>query len=112
MTKDKRYARSEFRYNYYTKHPNYVFEESGNNYKSVGITHKKYTRLNKKWHKNMPLKQNPQKNKADSSFARFGVITQNKNTYSSVQKNFRFSKTDMANVKAKIRNYKNYRRKK
>lgn len=108
----KRYARNEFRYNYKTKHYNYIFEEDGKLLHGVGITHQKRTRLKNKWYKNMPLKQNPQQNKIEKSYIRSGYIAQNKNTFGKVDKRFAFrNDTDKANVKSKIRHFKNERRK-
>ena len=111
--KVKRFARNEFRYNYVTQHPNYIFEEEGNKYHSIGITHHKKTRdKNKKWHKNMPLYQNPQKNKKQKSYMRYGFITQNKKTYGNVDMRYSWSASDKMKVRTKIHTYKNIRRKK
>lgn len=112
---NKRKTKSEFRYNYNTKHMNYVFEEDGNKFHSVGITHNKSTWDNKKKkrRKNMPLRQNPQKGKKARSFIRYGVIVDKKNNYSKrPSSGYRFSNGDLKNVKSKIRNYKNRRRNK
>ena len=39
-----RKSRNEFRFNYNTNHPNYIFYEDNGRYKSVGLTHhKNYT---------------------------------------------------------------------
>jgi len=112
MSKRKRYTKSEFRYNYNTKHMNYVFEEDGNDYHSLGLTHQRRTcDKKKKWHKNMPLSYNPQKNKTKKSYIRYGVISQNKKTYGGIDKRFQFSAKEKSKVKSKIRNYKNNRRK-
>ncbi len=108
----KRFAKNEFRYNYYTKHENFIFEEDGDNFHSLGLTHNKQTKdKNKKWHKNMPLNKNPQKNKTETSYLRYGVITQNKKTFSNKpDKRFVFDDSDKASVKSKIRNYKKKRK--
>ena len=111
--KVKRYSRNEFRYNYKTKHPNYIFEEDGRNYHAIGITHKKRTRdKNKKWRKNIPLCKNPQKNKTDKSYLRYGIITQNKRTFSNVDNRFLFSSDDKPKARAKIHIYKKQKKKK
>lgn len=113
--KNKRISKNEFRYNYTHNHMNYIFEEDGNKYHSVGITHDNTTWDNKKKKRrnNMPLLQNPQINKNDPSYIRYGIITDKKNNYSrKIARNFRFSNSDYKNVKSKIRNYKNRRRKK
>lgn len=114
MPKQKRYSRNEFRYNKNTKHYNYVFEEDGNKFHSIGLTHKNYTYDNKKrkWRKNMPLDKNPQKSKSDNVFVRYGIITSKKDNYGDKRNNFEFSRSDFSNVKVKVRNYKNQRRKK
>ena len=39
----KKKSKNEFRYNNTTKHPNYVFEEFGDKYHSLGLTHKEET---------------------------------------------------------------------
>lgn len=44
MSKRKRKSKNEFRYNYSTKHMNYVFEENGQNYHSFGLTTQKRIR--------------------------------------------------------------------
>ena len=112
--KNKRKSKNEFRYNYTHKHMNYVFEEDGKKYHSVGITHDRTTwdSRKRKRHKNMPLQQNPQRNKNEPSYIRYGIITDKKENYSKrVATNFNFSSDDFKNVKSKIRNYKNKRRK-
>ena len=95
-------SKNEFRYNFDSRHPNYIFGESRNKYKSLGITHKDKT-FNQK---NMPLKCNPNKLDKSKAYIRYGVITSKKTNYSKKLKNYGFSKSDYANVKSKIRNYK------
>ena len=106
--KNKRYARNEFRYNYKTKHPNYIFEEDGQKYHAIGITHKRKT-FGKF---NTTLSYNIQENKTGKSRLRNGIITSNKNSFSSTRTGYRFHKEDMPKVRAKIKLYKNNRRKK
>ena len=107
MTKQKRLSKNEFRYNYNTKHMNYVFEEQGKKYHSLGLTHQKKT-FGKK---NMPLSQNPQKNAKGKSYIRNGIITDNKRSYSQkTYKNFSFANADKPNIKSKIRYYKSRRK--
>ena len=60
----------------------------------------------------MPLKENPQGNKKEKSFARYGVIEERKRYFGRPLKNYKFSKRDFKNVKSKIRNYKKNRNKK
>ena len=104
--RQKRKAKSEFRYNFDTKHMTYVFEEDKNRLHSVGITHDKKT-FGKK---NMPLENNPQKNHNEKAYIRNGIINKKKSSYSKkINKNFRFSKKDFPKVKSKIRNYKKHR---
>ena len=110
----KRKARNEFRYNYNTKHMTYVFEEDKKKFHSIGITHDDTTWDNKKKKRrhNLSLVKNPQRNHTESSFIRFGIVTDKQINYSKKPAhNFIFSKTDFRNVKSKIRNYKNRRRK-
>lgn len=110
--KNKQQTKNEFRYNHKTKHMNYVFEEDGTDYHSLGLTHEKTTRdKKKKKRQNMPLDKNPQKNRKEKSYIRYGVITQDKKTYGKKDKRFEFSEEDKPKVKSKIRNYKNNRRK-
>ena len=113
MARNKRKARNEFRYNFSTKHMNYVFEEDGKNYHSLGLTTKRYTRGKRNLYmKNMPLSINPKKNDNRKSYIRFGIISQNKKSFANkTDKRFKFSKDDYFNVKSKIRNYKKYRKK-
>ena len=114
MTKNKRYSKNEFRYNYYTNHTNYIFEEDGNNYHSLGLTHQRKTfdNRNNKWRKNLPLFNNPNKKDNSKSYVRYGVITQNRKTFSnSVDNRFMFSENDMPKVKSIVRKYKTVRHK-
>ena len=110
----KRKTKNEFRYNKITKHHNYIFEEDGDDFHSLGLTSHNATRDRKnKWHTNMPLDNNPKRNdtKHEHSYIRYGYITQNKNTFGKVDRRFNFSNTDMPKVKSKIRKFKNKRRK-
>lgn len=105
--KNKRKTKNEFRYNYDTKHMNYVFEEEGKRFHSVGITHE-----NKTFGKtNMPLNNNPQEGKTEKSYIRNGIVTNKKSSYARHPDNrFLFEKEDFKNVKSKIRKYKSIRR--
>ncbi len=111
--KTKRTAKNEFRYNNQTKHPNYIFEEQGNRYHSLGITHHETTKDKKgRKHKNMPLKNNPDKGDSNGAYIRYGVITDKKKNYSErTIKRLKFSEDDFALVKSKVRNYKKERKK-
>lgn len=107
--KQKRKARNEFRFNHDTNHMNYVYEEVGDEYKSIGLTTKDETF----GRKNMPLKKNPKKGDTGDSYIRNGSIKDNKKSYSKkAAKNYQFSKEDMANVKSKIRHHKKNEKKK
>lgn len=111
MKRNKRKSRNEFRYNYFTKHHNFVFEVDGNKYHALGLTTKRFTRdKNKKWHMNMPLTNNPKLGDNRKSYIRYGYITQDKNTFGKVDKRFLFSGIDKSKVKSKIRYFKNKRR--
>lgn len=104
----KQLRKNEFRYNNTTKHPNYVFEEFGNKYHSLGITHKEKT-FGKK---NMPLSDNPDKRKKEKAFIRNGIITDKKKNYSKKNINsMNFSLEDFPKVKSKIRNFKKRQKK-
>lgn len=108
MYSNKRYSKNEFRFNRKTKHMNYIFEEDSKNYRGVGLTHNPWTRDRyKKYHKNMPLEVNPQKNKFEKSYVRYGYITQSKRQFGQPDNRFEFSQKDKGNVKAKIRHFKN-----
>lgn len=100
--KDKLEPKNEFRYNFNKRHKQYVFGETETKYKSLGITHEAET-FGKK---NMPLKDNPQKGKTEKAYIRNGIVSDKKRYYSEPIKNHEFSKEDMGNVKAKVRNYK------
>ena len=106
--KNKKISKNEFRYNYDTKHPSYVFMEDENKYKAFGLTHKNKT-FNKT---NMPLSKNPNPDDENTSYLRNGVVSSKKKNFSPILKNFVFSDEDFKNVKSKIRNYKNKIRKK
>ena len=88
--------RNEFRYNINAKHPNYIFEVEE---KTFGI-------------KNAPLKVNPKKTDKRKSYMRNGVVNGTHYDYSKkTMKNMQFSREDLPNVKAKIRNAKKNRKK-
>lgn len=101
--------RSEFRYNTDTLHPQYVFRYEDRNYTSVGLTHEPET-FNRK---NMPLKNNPKKGDTRPAYIRNGIVHGSYKAYGNKRtlKNMIFSPVDKANVKSKIRNYKNRQRK-
>lgn len=104
-------ARSEFRFNLNTNHPNYIFEidEKKDGYRAIGITHDPAT-FEKA---NMPLKVNPKKGDKEKSYVRNGFIEADHKQFSRKRlKNMQFSPEDMPNVKSKIRKYKTERRKK
>ncbi|MCD8372196.1 MAG: hypothetical protein LUD27_02715 [Clostridia bacterium] len=105
-SRDSPKARDEFRFNNNTNHPNYIFEESNGRYRGMGITHEPVT-FGKK---NMPLKVNPQIKDTRKAYVRNGTISEKKKYYSKNTLNdYKFS--DIANVKAKKRNYKKNRKK-
>lgn len=99
---NKKIPKNEFRYNYDTKHPNYIFLETGNKYRSFGITHKDKT-FNKS---NMPLIQNPNPSDKKNSYLRHGVVSSKKSNYGKKLDNFSFNDVDFKNVKSKVRHYK------
>lgn len=104
-------ARSEFRFNVITDHPNYIFEadDSNDKYFAVGLTHEAET-FGKA---NMQLKHNPKKGDPRASYVRNGIIEDGKRSFGRKKlKNMQFSSEDMPNVKSKIRKYKTERRKK
>lgn len=108
MRRNKRKSRNEFRYNYETGHMNYIFEEDSKRYHGLGITHKSKTY----GRKNMPLENNPQRGKTRKSYLRYGYISNYKYKFANkTDKRFSFSKSDLKNVKSKIRNFKSHRRK-
>ncbi len=95
--------KNEFRYNFTEQHKSYVFGEIGDEYRSVGLTHRDTTF----GIKNMPLKNNPQKHRTEQSNIRNGIVSDKKVNYSKrTIKNLLFTHDDFANVKSKIRNYK------
>lgn len=102
--------RNEFRYNINAKHPNYIFEvdEENNAWRAIGITHESETF----GIKNAPLKVNPKRTDKRESYMRNGIVSGNHGDFSrKPMKNMKFSKEDMPNVKAKIRNDKKKRKK-
>ena len=101
--KKKVEPKAEFRFNHKTGHMNYVFGETEEDYKSVGLTSKETT-FGKK---NMPLEKNPKKGDSGKSYIRNGIISDRKGSYSEkIAKNYEFSEEDKPKVKSKIRNYK------
>ena len=104
-------ARSEFRFNIDTGHPNYIFEADNKNkkYSAVGLTHEKKT-FGKS---NMPLKNNPKKGDKKPAYVRNGIIEDGQRSFSRRKiRNMEFSEADLPNVKSKIRKHKSERRKK
>ena len=102
--------RNEFRYNINAKHPNYIFEvdEKNDAWRAIGITHEEKTF----GITNTPLKVNPKKTDKRKSYMRNGIINGNHGDYSKkTMKNMQFSREDLPNVKAKIRNAKKNRKK-
>ena len=96
-------SRNEFRHNYSTGHPNYIYGETKNRYQGVGITHESVTF----GRKNMPLSVNPQKGKTEKAYIRNGFISDKKSNFRKKPlTNFSFSESDFANVKSKIRHKK------
>lgn len=59
----------------------------------------------------MPLEKNPRKNHTEKAYIRNGYNRKAHKYYGKIQKDFAFSPTDFANVKAKIRAYKKNRKK-
>lgn len=100
--------KNEFRFNHAQGHINYIFGESGEKYKSVGLTHQSET-FGKK---NMPLKKNPEKGNNSQAYIRNGIISDKKKYYGKPEKKYQFDDEDKKNVKSKIRHYKNEQRKK
>lgn len=112
--KNKKISKNEFRYNYDTKHMNYVFEEDNKRYHALGLTTKSRTKdKNGVARKNMKLNTNPEKdNFAEDSYIRYGYITGRINSFSKkTSKKFAFDVEDFKNVKSKIRKYKSNRKK-
>jgi len=104
--KNKIIPKNEFRFNYSTGHPNYIYGETDKRYKGVGITHESET-FGKK---NMPLIQNPQKGKSEKAYIRNGYVSDKKSNFNKKPlKDFSFSKEDFANVKSKIRHKKRHK---
>ena len=104
-------ARSEFRFNFRTSHPNYIFEadEKRKKYSAVGITHEEKTF----GRNNMPLKNNPKKGDKKPAYVRNGIIEDGQRSFGRRKiKNMEFSEADLPNVKSKIRKHKSERRKK
>ena len=95
-------VKNEFRFNRNINHNTYVFGDDGKKYKAIGITHSSKT-FGKK---NMPLEENPQKNKKEKAYIRNGIVSDKHSHFDKPKKNFNFSKNDFAKVKSKIRNYK------
>ena len=101
--KNKKYeSKNEFRFNYDTNHPNYIFGKSGRKYKAMGLTHKEETF----GRKNMPLDKNPDPSDKEKAYIRNGIISSKIQNYvDKPLKNLKFSESDMSKVKSKRRNY-------
>lgn len=100
--KNKKISKNEFRYNYDTKHPTYIFLESNGKYRSFGLTHQDKT-FNKK---NMPLNVNPNVMDNSKAYIRNGVVSSKKSNFGKILNNYRFDSSDIKNVKSKVRHYK------
>ena len=105
--------KNEYRYNHKTGHMNYIFAETAEKKKAVGIKSEPTTF----GRKNMRLKEDPKRNpkakKVETPHVRNGIISTSEKAFKRKEsKTVKFSKDDMANVKAKIRHYKKeYKRK-
>ena len=110
--KPKRITKFEFRFNFNTKHTNFIFEQENNKYHGIGLTHSAETfdKKRNKMRQNIPLFENPQKNKKDKAYIRYGIITNTTASYGEVRKNFKFAPDDIPTVKFIARNYKKKRK--
>lgn len=106
--KIKQKSENKFKYNFNTKHPNYVFESNGDKYHAVGITHEESTF----GIHNMPLSHNPKSGDKTKAYIRNGYIVDKQRSFSKKDiKNLKFSTEDIPNVKSKVRHYKNLHKK-
>ena len=106
--KKKMRPKNEFRFNHDTGHMTHVFLENDSEYRAVGLTTKEKTF----GRSNMPLKKNPKKGGTGKSYARNGIVADNKRSFSKkTAKNFSFSPDDKANIKSKERHYKKEQKK-
>lgn len=107
--KKKFRPKNEFRFNHDTGHMTHVFLENDSEYRAVGLTTKEKTF----GRPNMPLKKNPKRGGSGKSFARNGIVADNKRSFSSkTAKNFSFSPDDKANIKSKERHFKKEQKRK
>lgn len=96
--------KNEFRYNNSRSgkgHPNYVFGETENKYKSLGLT----THPKEKYHY-IKLPDNPDKSDKRYSYVEVKPKTASKRYYSEPLNDFKFSKNDMSIIRQLIKRYK------
>ena len=97
MAKKKRF-RSGFRINFGSKsrgHPTYVYGESGNEYKYIGITHSA-----KSGHKkNYELSKNPHPKDTRKAYVRKQSQKDKKSLFGQLLEGWKFDKKDYKNVK-------------
>lgn len=95
---------NSFRYNYSPSaegHPQYVFGEKNNKYKSLGLTHHP-----KEKYKHTKLTSNPNPHDSDCSYLQHKVQTTNKKYFSEPMLNWKFNTKDLPLVRHLKKQYK------
>lgn len=78
-----------------TGHPQYIYGESGNNYKILGLTTSPITN----GVKNEPLDDNPEPNNHEQAYVRTKPEQENKGVFGERLKGWKFSKKDKEKVR-------------
>lgn len=98
MAKKKNNFRKGFRKNKRIKHPTYIFDERGNMYQYIGITHsEKVGDI-----QNIPLKKNPNPNDNRKAYIRPFVEEDKPKNFSRSMKDWKFSSEDKKTVQKVI----------
>ena len=100
MTKNKLFQ-SHFRKGKgakFTGHPTYVFDEDGNKYKVLGVTHAEKTN----GIPNIKLAKNPEPNNTNIAYIKTKVDKEEKNKFGARLKGWKLSNEDKPRVKAII----------
>lgn len=92
MAKFRKHFRKGNKYN--DKHPAYIYEEEGKDYKYLSLTHSKYTY----GVENHKLKINPKKGDDKVAYVHKKTYKSKKSSFGSVLKGWKFGKSDKEDV--------------
>ena len=88
----------KFKFGKFTGHPQYVYDEDGNEYKVIGLTQSSHTN----GVANIPLDKNPEPNNSEQAYIRPKPDRVNKGVRNERLKGWRFADSDKPKVQAVI----------